>query len=91
MLLKRNVTLSTPHVYKTEEIDNVPVQSEVTFWEVKFDRTDFKTSFVILNIFFHTMNNNNNKILLTFLIIFLDLHRMPKVSFELVEDWKQTL
>ena len=32
-----------------------------------------------------------NKILLTFIIIFLDLHRMPKDFFELVEDWKETL
>ena len=32
-----------------------------------------------------------NKILLTFLIIFLDLHRMPKDFLELVEDWKETL
>ena len=32
-----------------------------------------------------------NKILLTFVIIFLDLHRMPKDFSELVEDWKETL
>ena len=32
-----------------------------------------------------------NKILLTFIIIFLDLHRIPKDVFELVEDWIQPL
>ena len=31
------------------------------------------------------------KILLTFVNIFLDLHRMPKDFFELVNDWKETL
>ena len=67
------------------------------FLEVKLsfygiDRTDYKTSFVILNIFFIPyFDDIYNKILLTFLIIFLDLHRMPKVSFELMEDWKETL
>ena len=55
MLLKRKVTLSTPHVYMKKNTDDVPGQSEVTFLEVKFDRTDYKTSFVILNIFFHTI------------------------------------
>ena len=32
-----------------------------------------------------------NEILLTFVTIFLDLHRMPKDFLELVEDWKETL
>ena len=31
------------------------------------------------------------KNVLTFVNIFLDLHRLPKDSFELLEDWKDTL
>ena len=73
-------------------MNNVPGPSELMFLEVKFDRTDYKTYFVILNLFLIPyFDDIYNKILLTFLIIFLDLHRMPKVSFELVEGWKETL